>query len=83
MISTIDIAIEQRRENAIRNAWEHFRESHNQLVDEYNKIKRDVRFGKLLRPARESRWGPIINAIHPVEGMPFLSLLSIEGKTQR
>jgi hypothetical protein len=35
-------------------AW---RGRHNALIDAYETIKRDSRFGKLFRPARHSRWG--------------------------
>ncbi|MEO5756815.1 MAG: hypothetical protein ABIQ51_08165 [Mesorhizobium sp.] len=79
MISTIEI--DQSHQKAIREAWERFRVSHNRLLAEYHNIKRDIRFGKLLRPARKSRWGDTIEPIPPVEGIPFLSLLSTEGKT--
>jgi hypothetical protein len=37
--------------------WAAWRDSHNALVDAYEPIKRDPRFGKLLRPGRPSRWG--------------------------
>jgi hypothetical protein len=37
--------------------WTSWRVRHTALVDTYEPIKRDPRFGKLLRPARPSRWG--------------------------
>jgi hypothetical protein len=41
----------------LRPAWLKWVEAHNTLVEAYGPIKRDPRFGKLLRPARHSRWG--------------------------
>jgi hypothetical protein len=43
--------------------WFEWAQSHNALVNAYNTIKRDPRFGKLLRPARSSRWGDPISAL--------------------
>jgi len=40
--------------------WEEWRQHHNALVNEYDKVKRDVRFEKLFFPRREGRWGAII-----------------------
>ncbi|TKV80139.1 hypothetical protein FDV58_18000 [Bradyrhizobium elkanii] len=45
--------------------WTEWRDSHNALIDAYEPIKRDPRFGKLLRPARPSRWGEKITANSP------------------
>jgi hypothetical protein len=44
---------------SVRSAWLEWASSHNTLVDAYEPIKRDPRFGKLLRPVRPSRWGDI------------------------
>ena len=40
--------------------WEDWRKKHNDLIDAYDRIKRDSRFGKLFRPAKKSRWGDVI-----------------------
>src|ERR1700683_96093 len=40
--------------------WLKWVEAHNALIEAYDPIKRDPRFGKLLRPARPSRWGDCI-----------------------
>jgi hypothetical protein len=49
------------RTNAtLRPIWLKWVEAHNALVDAFDSIKRDPRFGKLLRPVRPSRWGDCI-----------------------
>ena len=49
------------RDKLTADLWEEWRAKHNVMVTEFEKIKRDSRFGRVLfRPARESRWGGII-----------------------
>jgi hypothetical protein len=45
--------------------WMAWRDSHNALINAYEPIKRDPRFGKLLRPARPSRWGDTVTGSAP------------------
>lgn len=52
--------IDYRKDPEIVPLWEDWREHHNALVKEYDKVKRDVRFEKLFFPRREGRWGGII-----------------------
>jgi hypothetical protein len=49
--------IDVKTDANVRPTWSEWRERHNALIDAYEAIKRDPRFGKLLRPARPSRWG--------------------------
>jgi hypothetical protein len=49
-----------KRDRDLRPLWEEWRVRHNALVAAYEPIKRDSRFGKLFRPARESHWGTTI-----------------------
>ncbi len=49
--------------------WEVWRETHNEMVEAYEKIRRDVRFGKLHR-LRPSRWGGIIPPVSNVPQSP-------------
>jgi hypothetical protein len=54
------------RTNAnLRPVWIKWVEAHNALIEAYEAIKRDPRFGRLLRPARPSRWGDRIQLDHP------------------
>jgi hypothetical protein len=43
--------------NPIMSSWRIWEYSHRVMVEAYEKIKRDSRFGSLFRPVRESRWG--------------------------
>ncbi|MGH6671469.1 MAG: hypothetical protein ACRECV_05770, partial [Xanthobacteraceae bacterium] len=50
-------SLDVRTNASLRPVWLKWVEAHNALVEAYDPIKRDPRFGKLLRPARPSRWG--------------------------
>lgn len=53
----IAFSINVRTDANLRSIWLKWVEAHNALIEAYDAIKRDPRFGKLLRPARPSRWG--------------------------
>ena len=52
-----------KTDDRTREEWERWRQSHNALIHEYEKIKRDPRFGKLMVPRRPSRWGDEIRSV--------------------
>lgn len=56
-----DLCCELERDDfaAIGKHITKWREKHKELVSSYDAIKRDARFGKLLRPIRDSRWGSL------------------------
>ncbi len=49
--------LEYSNHSILNPLWRNWRQAHNNLVREYEAIKRDRRFPKLFRPARPSRWG--------------------------
>lgn len=49
--------LERDKYTAMSKRLSTWRHEHRALVDAYDAIKRDTRFGKLLRPLRDSRWG--------------------------
>ncbi len=49
--------LEYSNHSMLNPLWRNWRQAHNNLVREYETIKRDRRFPKLFRPARPSRWG--------------------------
>ncbi len=65
-----------RTDANLRPVWVKWVEAHNALVTTYDTIKRDPRFGKLLRPARPSRWGSLIEA-HDLETLK--TVLEVSG----
>ena len=52
-----------KTDDIVHPVWEKWRKSHNNLVSEYDNIKGDIRFGKLFRPRKPSRWGEIVPPI--------------------
>ena len=58
--------LDYKRDKSAGPIWEQWRTRHNALVTEYEtKIKTQVRFGKLFRPLRQSRWGNTIEPAGP------------------
>lgn len=53
----ISFGVNLATDTNLRPVWLKWAQAHNALIDAYEAIKRDPRFGKLLRPARSSRWG--------------------------
>ena len=53
-----------KTDSIVSPVWEKWRKSHNNLVSKYDNIKRDIRFEKLFRPRKPSRWGEIIPPIN-------------------
>jgi hypothetical protein len=53
----ITFSMNVRTDANLRPVWLKWVEAHNVLIEAYDPMKRDPRFGKLLRPARPSRWG--------------------------
>lgn len=54
--------VDYRRDPKFAAAWDDWRVKHNALVAEYEKIKRDSRFGSLFRPGQKSEWGGLVGA---------------------
>ena len=59
-----------RRNATLYPLWEEWRLQHNALVDEYDKLKRESRFGPpLYRPQLPSRWSDKIDQLpQPIAG---------------
>lgn len=53
--------LDYKKDPDILPLWENWRQRHNALVNEYDKVKKDVRFEKLFFPRRKGRWGEIIS----------------------
>ncbi len=53
----ISFGVNLATDTNLRPVWLKWAQAHNALIDAYEAIKRAPRFGKLLRPARSSRWG--------------------------
>jgi len=52
----LSVGVDQDTNEALTPLREAWRAKHHALINAYDKIKRDSRFEKLLRPARPSRW---------------------------
>lgn len=57
------------KDDGLKESWNDWVDKHNQLIAAYEAIKRDSRFGKLFRPARESRWGSFWPYDSPITGV--------------
>ena len=57
----VDLFLELERDKypAMSKYVSLWRERHHDLVVDFDAVKRDTRFGKLLRPLKPSRWGPM------------------------
>jgi hypothetical protein len=56
--------VDYRRHASLAPIWESWRVDHNHLVEEFDKLKRESRFGRpLYRPQRPSRWGGLIEPV--------------------
>jgi hypothetical protein len=53
--------LDYRNDPDTRPLWEQWRQHHNALIREYDKVRKDARFDKLFRPLREGRWGSAIS----------------------
>src|SRR5207253_5266142 len=47
---------DQLARDALETHWQTWAALHNELIDAYEAIKRDARFGRLVRPVKPSRW---------------------------
>lgn len=56
---TLDL--DQERRNVLKGLWIEWGQKHNKLVEEFDQLKRETRFGRpLYRPQKPSRWGGMI-----------------------
>ena len=77
----LSLSTEAAAENKelLKDKWGNWMKAHNHLVSSYENIKRDSRFGKLLRPARRGRWGRLIHEIQEDKALPLELLRDIEA----
>jgi hypothetical protein len=66
----------------VRAAWKAWAHAHNSLIDEYNKLKRQARFGGLYRPQYQSWFAPKVEIVGDEDELTFLVPAKL-GERQR